>query len=580
MLRHITKPPYPLLHTMPSITCHQCAQQFNTTSLEERLREKLAPEINGEKLLFCVPTLCPECRHQRRLAYRNERSLYTRKCDMTGETIISIYSPDKPYKVYGHDAWWSDRWDGRDYGKEFDFTRPFFDQMNELLLEVPRPNTVNMFSENSLYSNHAAYNKNCYMVVNIGWCEDCLYISNYCIKDKDCVDCLAVRESEQCYMSVNTTKASYSQYLLDCDTCSDCYFCYDCRGCQNCFGCHNLRQKQYCIYNKQYSKEEYQAKLAEVMPKTRVDYDRAFENFKKRMAEEAIHKAVTVYNCENATGDYLRNCKNVQDVYYSFDSEDLCYCYDGAEMKDCVDITEPFTGEMHYETHACNMLYRGVSCSKCYEDNDIYYCQYCWNSNNLSGCVGLKRNAFCILNKQYTEEEYKSLLPKIIKHMTKTGEWGEFFATADSPYGYNEVTANEYFPLTKDEALAKGFKWNEYEATLPDVTSKLTKDDLPQTAAELTDESMKSVLEAAIVCSRTGRLFRYIAPEIAFYRQNNIPLPHLHPDERHKERFELRNQRHLWDRACDKCGRHIQSTYPPDRPETIYCEECYNSEIY
>jgi len=30
---------------------------------------------------------------------------------------------------------------------------------------------------------------------------------------------------------------------------------------------------------------------------------------------------------------------------------------------------------------------------------------------------------YCILNKQYSKEEYEELVPKIIEHMQKTGEW-------------------------------------------------------------------------------------------------------------------------------------------------------------
>jgi Zn ribbon nucleic-acid-binding protein len=59
--------------------------------------------------------LCPDCRQQRRLAFRNERNLYKRKCDATGKNIISIYSPDKNIKVYNQDFWWSDKWNTMDY---------------------------------------------------------------------------------------------------------------------------------------------------------------------------------------------------------------------------------------------------------------------------------------------------------------------------------------------------------------------------------------------------------------------------------------------------------------------------------
>jgi len=44
--------------------------------------------------------------------------------------------------------------------------------------------------------------------------------------------------------------------------------------------------------------------------------------------------------------------------------------------------------------------------------------------------------------------------------------------------------------------------------------------------------------------------------------------------------MNLRNPRKLYERNCDKCGEDIQTTYEPSRPETVYCEECYNKEIY
>jgi hypothetical protein len=94
---------------------------------------------NGKiKYLIPSPTLCPDCRQQRRLSFRNERKLYKRKCDFSGKDIISIYSPDKPYKVYDQEIWWSDKWEALDYGKEFDFSRTAFEQFDELMKEVPR----------------------------------------------------------------------------------------------------------------------------------------------------------------------------------------------------------------------------------------------------------------------------------------------------------------------------------------------------------------------------------------------------------------------------------------------------------
>jgi hypothetical protein len=44
------------------------------------------------------PTFCPDCRLQRRMAFRNERTLYKRKCDAPGhdEEMLSLFSSDNP----------------------------------------------------------------------------------------------------------------------------------------------------------------------------------------------------------------------------------------------------------------------------------------------------------------------------------------------------------------------------------------------------------------------------------------------------------------------------------------------------
>lgn len=132
--------------------CRHCQTSFPITDKDMEFYEKVSPTFGSppdkggrgvKKFLIPPPTLCPDCRQQRRLSFRNERKLYKRKCDATGKDIVSIYSPDKPFKVYHQDYWWSDAWDPMDYGREFDFERSAMEQMGELLREVPRPSLLN-----------------------------------------------------------------------------------------------------------------------------------------------------------------------------------------------------------------------------------------------------------------------------------------------------------------------------------------------------------------------------------------------------------------------------------------------------
>ena len=160
--------------------------------------------------------------------------------------------------------------------------------------------------------------------------------------------------------------------------------------------------------------------------------------------------------------------------------------------------------------------------------------------------------------------------------MKESGEYGEYFPVWFSPFGYNKTTAQLYYPLSKEEALSKGLKWDDYEPPAPKVEKVLKVDQLPDNISDITDE----YLEWAIECEITGKLFRITPQELKFYRNQKLPLPRKCPDQRHLERFQKRNPRILFDRKCDKCGKEIQTTYSPERTEKVLCETCYLQEVY
>ena len=62
----------------------------------------------------------------------NTFTLYPSKCAHTGVAMLSMYHPKhSPIKALSHDAYWSDDWDPYDYGVDFDWSRTFFEQLNE-----------------------------------------------------------------------------------------------------------------------------------------------------------------------------------------------------------------------------------------------------------------------------------------------------------------------------------------------------------------------------------------------------------------------------------------------------------------
>jgi hypothetical protein len=217
--------------------------------------------------------------------------------------------------------------------------------------------------------------------------------------------------------------------------------------------------------------------------------------------------------------------------------------------------------------------------------NKVEYTDYCRSSSNLFGCIGLKNKQYCILNKQYTKEEYEQLIPKIKQHMNdmpyvdrkgRVYKYGEFFPTELSPFGYNETVISEHFPLVKEEILEKGYNYKEKTDNKYTITLKAS--DIPDDIKDVND----SILDEVIECEASGRAFKIIPFELQFYRRMNIPIPRLHPDERYKERFKLRNPMELWHRKCmnGECENEFETTYSPDRPEIVYCDSCYKREVF
>jgi len=558
--------------------CKNCQTQFEITDDDLNFYQEISPVFNDKKYLISPPTLCPDCRQQRRLSFRNERVLYWRKCDATGKRIMSAHHDNTNFPVYDNDYWWSDKWNALEYRRDFDFNRPFFEQLLGLMNVVPRQALYVMKPtiENSDYCNASGHLKNCFLLFNSAYSENCLYGKgvNRCF---DCVDCFKIYDCESCYECLSLYNCKFCNYLYDSKNCSECHFSRDLISCNNCFCCNNLINQKNCFFNEQVS--------SAVLWKEKVENyynDLSLEDILKNCKEyhkNAIVKYIQELNTENCTGNYLANDK------------DCIECYDSEYLEKCKYCTDLMKGDkptfesmdINYFGMGFERCYEGVTigdndinvcfCNAVWDSNDVYYSDMCpQGSSNLFGCVGLCHSQYCILNKQYTKEEYNELVPKIIEHMKSTGEWGEFFPIALSPFAYNETVANEYFPLTKEQVISRGYVWQD-----DDIKDYHISDyKIPINISDVSDEILEKILE----CNICKKGYKIIPRELKFYRKFNIPIPESCPGCRHLVRVTSRNPRKLWDRKCQKCGKEIQTTYSSERKEIVYCEKCYLDSVY
>jgi hypothetical protein len=558
--------------------CPLSGQPFTVSADDLSFLEKLSPTIGGRTFLLPPPTLSPDERKRRRLAFRNERKLYRRKCDFTGRMIVSAFSPDKPFKVYCHEAYWSDRWNCLEYGREFDFSRPFFPQLNELALAAPHMNLItspDAEENNCSYVNFSGSSRNCYLTFDSDYNEDCYY-TNVLKHSKNCADCSYVVGSELCYECVDCTNCYNLLYSQDCATCSSSSFLNNCIGCSDCFFCCNLVNKRYYIKNKPYSREDYFSLIKNNNLQSHsatTSLTGEFAAFVRQFPKKYCH----ILKSENCAGDYIVNAKNCHYCYNIGDGEDLRYCDSLYSAKDCMDVSS-FGEKIErvYESGTIGLssynIWFGFMCVS--DSSDLFYCMGTSHAHNCFGCISPRHNDYCILNKQYSREDYERLVPRIIEHMRNTGEWGEYFPTSMSWFGYNETMAQEYFPLTAEQLTGMGFSWSNYEQPVP-AASLIPASSLPDRLDDIAD----SITETAISCETTERPFRMIEQELSLYRKLAVPLPRKHPDERHRERMKKRNPQTLWPRKCAKTGAPILTTYAPDREEAVYCEDAYLNEL-
>jgi hypothetical protein len=560
--------------------CANCSAGFEITDQDIAFYDEVSPAFNGKKEQVPSPTWCPDCRHERRMIWRNERVLYRRTCPVTGKTFLSPFSPESPYTVYDNDYWYSDKWDAKEYGRDFDFSKPFFEQFDALIREVPQVGRSAVSNQNCEYCNQIGWCKDCYLIFEADYNEKCLY-SNNIYDSRMCMDTMHSYNNELCYECTDCHDSYNLHYSQNCFNCFDSKFLLNCIGCRHCVACTNLRNQEYHIFNKSYNKEEYEKKLEEMNLGSREGIATA----QAQAAEDSLkfpRKSLQGQKNEDSFGDYLWETQRCEDCFDVRRSQDCKYVFNSQNIKKVHDMLVFGThegAEFSYENHEIgggvrNILFSDQVWGGC---SNILYSKLCiFNSHDCFGCMGLRHAEYCIFNKQYTKEEYEELVPKIIEHIRSTGEWGQFLPSALSPFAYNETIAQEYHPLSQEEAYQKGHRWKENIDEQMEVEKVIPGDQLPDDISQVPDD----VLNWAVRCKVSNRPFRIVKRELDFYRDHNLPLPQLHPDERHKNRMALRNPRKLHSRQCAKCSKDIQTTYSPKKPEIVYCEGCYLKEVY
>ncbi len=561
--------------------------------------------IGGDDLIFYsqmkvpAPTMCPNCRLARRLAWRNERALWKTACGLCAKSILAAYPAERTFPVYCHECWWGDGWDAESFAMDVDFSRPFFEQIRELLERIPKVNLSSINSINSEYANGIVGARNAYLAYSIVESEDVLYSKNV-DRSRQIIDCLCVSDSERLAhttYSAGSYDMTHSQQVRSCMNGS---FLFDCINSSYCFMSANLRNAKYVFRGEQCTKEEYERRLGEIAFESARVQEALLEEF-EMVKMNAIHKYADILKSTDTTGDSLTNMKNCRVCFEAYGEEDSKWASRAFNNKNVWDVNNIYGSELVYEyiTLGSNSSRVAFSMSLTGASTDVQYSGWS-NGADLFGCFGMRNKKYCILNKQYSEAEYRELVPKIIEHMNampyegangRLYRYGEFFPIELSPFAYNESVAQEQFPLAEEEILERGYRYHAPEEKNHAVT--LVLEDIPDSLRDvppgITKETIACLHAGSSCVHQCTKAFRITADELAMYGRFRLPLPRMCPNCRHYKRLEHRKPWELWHRSCmcsadghshaGTCPNEFETAYAPGRPEVVYCESCYLAEV-
>src|SRR3989338_7923745 len=375
--------------------CVDCKNEFEIDSGDLNLYEKVGLKI---------PEQCFFCRLKQYAAFWVFGKFRKGVSNLSGESLITVLPSTARYPIYKSHEWWGDAWNHIDFGQDYDPSKPFFEQLKELQEKIPHPHQVGKNNTNCDWCDDIWFSRNCYLTRAAFKCENLSY-GYRVIGSKDSFDLTLsfnLQNSYDCLECHDSFNLSFSENSRDC---IDSYFLYDCRNCQNCFMCWNLRNKRFCIENIQYSQKDYEEKLRSFKLGSHMSIQAFKKRFEELTQEETVHRQNFNFKTYNSAGDYLINTKDCHNCNTLSDSEDCYNCVRGLNEKSNIDAVGCWHSELMGNSSSCGYGYAEKYCvwasSRYSEYLDLCVeCEYCF------GCVGLKKKKYCILNKQYTKDEY------------------------------------------------------------------------------------------------------------------------------------------------------------------------------
>ena len=153
--------------------CEVSGQEFQISKFEKKQRKKLETPL---------PVQLPKYTFRNLGAFWTHFNIYKRKSDYSGKEIVSVYNEDCPYPVWQREEWVKH---ANPPAANYNYQKPFFEQLWELFQQCPIPHNTGMMNENCEFTDDFWHSKNCYLC-HSGYDNEDL---SYCFRLLHCKDC-------------------------------------------------------------------------------------------------------------------------------------------------------------------------------------------------------------------------------------------------------------------------------------------------------------------------------------------------------------------------------------------------------
>jgi hypothetical protein len=528
---------------------------------------------------FNVPPskLSPLARMKTLYSYFTVFDIWYNRHAETGKSIVSNIHPSTGIRVLPDCEWFA-----RDFSEinlSVETNLPFFEQLYNISRLVPRAAGVNFVPPKNSIAFLSFGDQDSFFVLasNSTRCTSCTNV----YRAEDSTESAMVTSLKKSCNVLHSDRIYNSAFVRESYDCLNCYFIFDCRNCEFCFGSTNQRHKKYLWFGEQLTKNDWEKRFNEIDLFSFETRDRLEKQFHELVATAVWPENFNVGE-ENSTGEYLNRTIDSRDCYYIATSgcrnlDHVTYGLTDPPSHDVyIGVGIMASANCYYSIGPSNAANINFSLSVNSSCINCEYCESCYNCENCFGCVGLQRKKFCILNKQYSEDEYWKVLDELKCSMLARGEYGEMPPASFSTQVCQTSGLGVAYGASDTECLLFGAK--DIKPSDDGAEGAVLDPSLIRSVLEIPDciRDKEKVAGTVWWDEKMKRRFSYLLPELEIYNHLKIAPPRKHPTRRISDLYREMNMPVFFETECQKCQKKIltaKNQAYPDRK--IYCHACY-----